>query len=244
MVQEKKTQTEEKLIGELFKNQAHLGHKTNRIHPKAKKYIYKIENGVSIIDLELTAKLLNQACLFLSQLASEGKKLLFVATKRVVAVKALELCSKNNISYITTKWPAGFLTNFQTLMKNVNKLKKMREAKESGEWQKLVKHEQSNLERELYKLNKLYGGLSDIDKPPDALVLVDLKKEKNALDEARATGTKIIAIVDTNVNPELVDYPIPANDDSLPSVEFILNLLVDAYVKERKKADLKTDSES
>lgn len=223
------------ILEDLFNAQSHLGHKSNRIHPKAKKYIYKMENGVSIIDLSKTVDLLDRATQFISLLGTQNKTLLFVATKRIAATKTRKLCQENNIAHITTKWPAGFLTNFETLMKNVKKLLSMQEAKNLGEWQKLVKHEQAELTKLLNKLQRFYGGLSTISKIPDALVIVDVKSEKNALVEAKTTGVKTIAIVDTNVDPDSVDYPIPANDDSETSITYILTTLIEAYVKGKKE---------
>jgi small subunit ribosomal protein S2 len=227
-------EADQKLLEKLFKAQAHLGHKTNRIHPKAKKYIYRIENGVSIIDLTLTVPLLKKAQEYITKLASEKKVVLFVATKKISSNMLTDLCSKNNMSYISTKWPAGFLTNFETLMKNIKKMREMIKARDEGEWKKLVKFEQSQLTKKLVKLQRLYGGLINIETVPDALCIVDIKKEKNALIEAKTKSIPVIAIVDTNVDPADVAYPIPANDDSLTSIEYILRLLVESYVKVRK----------
>jgi len=227
-------EADQKLLEELFKAQAHLGHKTNRIHPKAKKYIYRIENGVSIIDLTLTVPLLKKAQEYIAKLASEKKVVLFVATKKIASNILTDLCLKNNMPYISTKWPAGFLTNFETLMKNIKKMREMIKARDEGEWKKLVKFEQSQLTKKLVKLQRLYGGLINIETVPDALCLVDIKKEKNALIEAKTKSIPVIAIVDTNVDPADVAYPIPANDDSLTSIEYILKLLVESYVKVRK----------
>ncbi|MBI2641776.1 30S ribosomal protein S2 [Candidatus Roizmanbacteria bacterium] len=222
------------LVEELFKAKSHLGHKTNRVHPKAKKYIYTIEQGVSIIDLTLTADLLEKAKQFVSQLGKEQKKLLVVVTKKYASDSAQELCKKHGILYITSKWPAGLLTNFETIQKNINKLKKMEEEKTKGEWNKLVKYEQSVLKRELSKLERLYGGLKSLEKLPDALFVVDTKKEKNAVVEAKKNQIPIIALVDTNVDPSEVNYPIPANDDSFSSIDYIINQIIEAYVKGKK----------
>ncbi len=223
------TAKKDSLIEELFAAQAHLGHKTNRIHPKSKKYIYTIENGVSIIDLSQTEKLLEKALEYLASLKKDGKILLVVATKKIAADKIEEMCKLQNISFITTKWPAGLLTNFETMKRNIKKLSDMNKSKNEGEWKKLVKHEQSRLSRELSKLERHYGGLVNIVKIPDAILVVDIKKEKNAIKEAGMMKVPLIAIVDTNVDPNEVQYPVPANDDSLSSVEFIMQKLIDAY---------------
>ncbi len=221
-------------VTELFKLGSHLGHKTNRVHPKAKKYIYTVENGVSVIDLTKTVGLLDQALSFITQLAGEKKTLLIIATKRVSASFTKELCQQNGIPYVTIKWPAGLLTNFEMIMKNVKKLVTMKEEKEKGEWNKFVKHEQFELAKTLNRLERFYGGLVGLTKRPDVLFIVDIKKEKNAVKEARSYTIPIVAIVDTNVDPDLITYPIPANDDSQTSIEYFVTKVVEAYVKGKK----------
>lgn len=227
--------TVNKQIEELFEAQAHLGHKTNRIHPRSRKYIYKVENGVSIIDLSQTVELFTKAKEFSAQLGEAGKTFLVVATKKIASSFVEETAKKNDVPYIVTKWPAGFISNFETLLKNINKLKKMKEDKEAGEWAKLVKHEQTELGRELAKLERNYGGLVSLTALPDALFIVDIKKEKNAVKEACAVHIPVVAITDTNVNPDSIDYPIPANDDSLTSIEYITTQVIEAYTKARLK---------
>lgn len=218
-----------KRVEELFAAQAHLGHKKNRMHPKAQSYIYTVENSVSVIDLTQTADLLEAAYRYMATLAKEGKVVLAVGTKKT-ASPALETYGKQyQIPHVTSKWPAGLLTNFEHISRNVKKMNEMSEQKEKGEWNTLVKHEQSKLKKEFSKLQRHYGGIANLLKLPDALFIVDLKKEKNAVTEARNMHIPIIAIVDTNVNPKLVDYPIPANDDSLPSVEYIVKELFSSY---------------
>ena len=198
---------------------------------KSKKYIYTFENGVSIIDLTLTANLLEKALKFVQELAKQNKVLLVVATKKIAAYQIQALCRKNSIPYITNKWPAGLLTNFETITKNIKKLIQMKKEKQEGAWQKFVKHESQKLEKQLQKLEKNYSGLVQLIKLPDAVLVVDIRKEKNAVNEALNTSIPIIAIVDTNVNPDLIDYPIPANDDSLSSIEYITNKVIDAYAR-------------
>ncbi|MDH7476160.1 MAG: 30S ribosomal protein S2 [Microgenomates group bacterium] len=218
-------------IEEMFNAGVHLGHKSNRIHPKAKKFIYKIESGVSIIDLTKTQEQLKKAVDFVKKLAKEGKSLLFVVTKKIASQYVREECSNKNLFFVTTKWPAGLLTNFETIMKNVNTLKKMREEKESGQWNKFVKHEQSKKQKKLNRLERFYGGIAAMDKKPDALFIVDIKKEKNAVKEARLNQIPIVALVDTNSNPFSVDFPIVGNDDSFSSIQYIVNTIISAYKK-------------
>lgn len=223
--------TNTKKIEELFNAGVHLGHKKNKIHPKAKKFIYTFNQNTSIINLEKTAELLEKAKEYLKNLKKNNKTILFVGTKKIASKILAKYCQENNLSYITSKWPAGLITNFETIYKNIKKLKKLKEEKQSGEWKKFVKHEQMKLEKKLKKLEKFYGGIENLTKLPDALFIIDIKKEKNALKEANQRKIPVIAIVDTNVNPDLVDYPIPGNDDSLTSVEYLVKDIIEAYIK-------------
>lgn len=222
---------ENKIIEELFKAGAHLGHKAKRIHPKAKKYIYSFDNGTSVIDLTKTAELLKIAKEFITTLSKNNKTLVIVMTKKINVPELKELFASKGINYITTKWPAGLLTNFDMIIKNVKKMLKMREEKDKGEWDKFVKHERIKLDKKLKKLEKFYGGISGLTKLPDALFVVDVKKEKNAVKEAKETKIPVVAVADTNVNPDTVDYPIPGNDDSASSIEYFVKEIVNAYAK-------------
>jgi len=220
------TSSIEKKVEELFKLGAHLGHRKNRTHPKAKKFIYKIENQQTIIDLSKTIDLLEKTKKFFKELKENNKTILFVATKKNVASFIEKICQKNNFFYLTNKWPPGFLTNFETFIKNnIQKMQKMRKEKEKGEWEKFVKHERQKLEKQLKKIERIYAGVASMEKLPDALFIIDIKRERNALIEGKKLRIPIIAIVDTNVNPELVDYPIPANDDAGEVVEYIIKEL-------------------
>lgn len=220
-----------KKIEELFNVGAHLGHKKNKVHPKAKKYIYSIDQGVSIINLEKTFDLLEKAKDYIKNLKKEKKTLLIVATKKICSSFIKDICSENNISYINFKWPAGLLTNFETIIKNIKKLKQMKKDEEKGIWNKFVKHEQIRLKKQLKKLEKFYGGIINLEKLPDALFIIDIKKEKNAVKEAKEKNITTVAIVDTNVNPDIVDYPIPGNDDAPSSIEYFVKEIVQAYTK-------------
>lgn len=228
----------DKKVEELFTAGAHLGHKSNRVHPKTNKYIYTFENGVSIIDLNKTADYLEKAKKFVSELGAKEKILLVVCTKKIASNLTKELCTKNNLPYINTKWPAGLLTNFEMIIKNIKKLNSMKEEKEKGEWNKFVKHEQVKLDKDLNKLIKFYGGIADLKKLPDALFIIDIKKEKNSVKESGELKIVTIAVTDTNVNPDPIDYPIPGNDDSATSIEYFLKEIIgtyaDSYLKGRE----------
>ncbi|NTU46318.1 30S ribosomal protein S2 [Candidatus Roizmanbacteria bacterium] len=222
-----KEQTEE--VQALFNLGAHLGHKKNRLHPKAKKYLYKIVNGVSIIDLPTTVVSLEKARNAMKEAGKEGKTVLFVATKKIANQFTAELCEKNGIPYITMKWMPGLLTNFDTIMKNVHNLKSLRAARESGEWEKYVKHERIQLDKKIARLDRFYGGLVNLDKKPDILYVIDIRKEKNAVKEAKQNNLKVVAIVDTNSNPDEVHLPIVVNDDAAGVVEYVVTEIVKAY---------------
>lgn len=232
-------QTNLKEVEELFKLGAHLGHKKSRLDPKAKKNVYKIINGTSIIDLTKTVVQLEKATNFLKTSAKEGKAILVVGTKKVAANFLKEYCTEKKLPYITSKWLPGLLTNFETLMNNVKKLKNYKTDRDTGAWDKLVKHERMELGKQISKLEKLYGGLEELTGKPDIIVIIDTKKEKNALKEAQTFNIPVVALIDTNSNPERIQYPIIANDDSAQVVEFIMSSILGVYLSSRSKDEKK-----
>ncbi|OGK14945.1 30S ribosomal protein S2 [Candidatus Roizmanbacteria bacterium RIFCSPHIGHO2_01_FULL_39_12b] len=216
---------------ELLKAGVHLGHRKQKINPASKKFIYKIESGVSIIDLFQTAPQLDKALEFIRSLGKEGKIITFVATKKGARDIVEEIAKKNNLTYITNKWVGGFLTNFSEVHKNVELLNTLTGEKERGEWNKYVKHERVTLEKKMRRITSIYEGVLTLDKIPDALFIIDIKKEKNAVTEAKRCEIRTVALVDTNSDPGLVDYPIIGNDDALTSVQFIVENIVGAYLE-------------
>ncbi|OGK52367.1 30S ribosomal protein S2 [Candidatus Roizmanbacteria bacterium RIFCSPLOWO2_01_FULL_41_22] len=220
-------------VQELFNLGAHLGHKKNRLHPKARKYLYKIMDSISIIDLTITVSQLEKAKQTLSQLAAEGKLLLVVATKKVANQFTAKLCEESHIPSVTTKWLPGLLTNFNTLIKNEKKLSQMKLQRDNGEWDKFVKHERLKMSKEVSKLEKFYGGLMGMIRKPDALLVLDIKKEKNSVNEAKKNNIPVIAFTDTNSNPDEVKWPIVVNDDAPVVVEYVMKELIEAYTKGR-----------
>lgn len=234
-------QTNLKEVEELFKLGAHLGHKKSRLDPKAKKNVYKIINGTSIIDLTKTVGQLEKAINFLKTSAKEGKAILVVGTKKVAATYLKEYCNTNKLPNITSKWLPGLLTNFGTLMNNVKRLKSLKIDRDSGAWDKLVKHERMELGKQISKLEKLYGGIEELTGKPDIIVIIDTKKEKNALKEAQTFNIPVVALIDTNSNPERIQYPIVANDDSAQVVEYIMSSILGTYVKSLSKDEKKQD---
>lgn len=215
----------EEIIKTLFEAKAHLGHKKNRVHPKAKKYIYIFQNNTSIIDLEKTY---NQILIVkdeVEKIKKNNQALLFVGTKSILAKTIKKYAEDNNFSYLTVKWPPGFFTNFESVSKNIEKLKEMIKAEKDGSWNNLPKHEQIKLKQQLNKLKKIYEGIINLSNLPDAVFIVDFKKESNAFKEAKKMKIKTLGICDTNFNPDLIDFPIVANDDLLTSVDTILKLI-------------------
>lgn len=227
--------TELKVVRELFDLKAHMGHKKSRVHPKAKKNIYQFVNGTSVIDLTITSKQIEEAKEYMIQQAKAGKVLLAVGTKRSAAKSVQEHAKKHRIAYISNKWLPGLLTNFKTIMENVKRIKELREAKENGTWEELPKHEQVEQQRILSKLNRLYEGVESLERHPDIMFIVDIKKEKNALKEARMFDIPVVAVVDTNASPDQVAVPIIANDDSAEVVDYLVKEVLEAYASGRKK---------
>jgi small subunit ribosomal protein S2 len=223
----------EDAVKHLFSLGAHLGHKKNRLHPKARKYIYQIVNGVSIIDLTITVDKLAKAKQFLNEAAKENKTVLVVATKKVTNQMVADICKAQGIPYITTKWLPGLLTNFSTIIQNVKKLQTLTDEKGRGEWDKFVKHERIQLDKQLRRLDRFYGGLLNLVKKPDVILLVDSRKEKNALNEAKMNTIPVVGVIDTNSDPDLVDFPILVNDDSPSVLDHIMQDLLKSYTDNR-----------
>lgn len=201
----------------------HFGHKVSRLHPKMKPYVSGIKNNVHIIDLEETAKEFAKALGFISNLVREGKTVLFVGTKIQVkefVKNAAEICQ---MPYVTERWLGGTFTNFETISKRVQYFKDLESKKAHGDFEKYTKKERMNFDKELESLKKKFEGIRNLLKLPEAVLILDVKKDITCAREARRKGIKIIGVVDTNIDPTLVDYPIPANDDAISSVSYILN---------------------
>ncbi len=216
---------------DLLAHGLHLGHKKNKVHPKANRYIHSYQNGTSIIDLFKTSELLDAALEEITRMAKDGKTILVVATKKIARQPVSSLCQEYGIPYMTNKWVPGFLTNFEEVSKNIKRMNAARVAQKDGSWDELPKHERTQLEKELNKTASVYAGVATLEKLPDAVFIVDIRKEANALKEALQSKIATFAIVDTNVNPEHVAFPIPANDDALTSIEYVTNAVVQAAKK-------------
>jgi small subunit ribosomal protein S2 len=214
---------------ELLEAGVHFGHQTRRWNPKMKQYIFGKRNGIYIIDLQKTLKLFNQVAAFVQQLAAEGKRILFVGTKRQAQEAIAEEARRSGEFYVTNRWLGGTLTNFVTLRTSIERLKEI-EGRLGDENSPLTKKEKLRLEREREKMAKNLEGIRDMDELPDALFVVDPKKEYIAVSEANKLGIPVIAIVDTNCDPELIDFPIPGNDDAIRAIRLFASRIADAYL--------------
>lgn len=209
----------------------HFGHKESRWHPKMKSYIYGTRNGIHIIDLEKTSAMLQAACDYARDLTARGGSVLFLGTKRQAREIVKKYAEECGAPYVSGRWLGGTLTNFGEVINLVRHYNDLKAKQAAGELIKYTKKEQSGFAREIADLEEKVGGIKNITKPPDALYVVDVKKEKTAVAEARVRNIPIIALADTNVNPEVIAYPIPSNDDAVKTIEFMTKYIADA-VKE------------
>jgi small subunit ribosomal protein S2 len=218
-------------IEDLLLAGSHFGHLTRRWNPKMKKYIFMERNGIHIIDLKKTLNLLIEASNAITKITSEGKKILFVGTKKQAKAIIKEQAEKCESFYVCERWLGGMLTNFNTVRKSIKKLTSLQKMETDGTIEKFIKKERLKMSREKEKLEKVLNGIATMTKLPGALFIVDIKKEHIAIDEARKLNIPIFAIVDTNCDPDLIDYPIPANDDAVKSIEIITKAVADGVVE-------------
>jgi small subunit ribosomal protein S2 len=224
----------------------HFGHLKSKWNPNMAPYIFMERNGIHVIDLNKTAAKLEEASAALKQVAKSGKKILFVATKKQAKEIVAERVRKVNMPYVTERWPGGMLTNFATIRKAVKKMMSIDKMKVDGTFENISKKEKLMFSREGEKLQIQFGSIADMTRLPAALFIVDISKEHIAVAEARRLNIPTFAIVDTNSNPKLVDYAIPANDDASKSIALILDVVVDAIqegLAERKNDKDKADEE-
>ncbi|MBO4512101.1 MAG: 30S ribosomal protein S2 [Victivallales bacterium] len=215
-------------IIDLMNAGVHFGHKTRRWNPKMKPYIYGVRNGITIFNLTVTMNQLAAACDYLNQLAADGKQILFVGSKRQAQECVREIAEKLNMPYMCDRWLGGTLTNNKVVMTRVNYMKKLQAQDADGSLDALTKKEASNLRRELGKLQTTLGGIANLKGQPAALVVVDVMHERIAVSEAAKLGIPVVAIVDSNCNPDNIEYVIAGNDDSLRSIKVIMDTLSSA----------------
>lgn len=218
-------------LEQLLEAGCHFGHQVRRWNPAMTKYIYGERNGVHIFDLVKTKEGLDAALEFLTTLAKEDKKVLFLGTKRQAANEVKKIATETSMPYLTVRWPGGLFTNFAQLQKSVRRMIDLKDKREKGELKKYTKREQLLIDREIAKLEKTFSGIAGMDKLPDALFVVDTHKEDVAVREARAAKIPVVGIVDTNANPDIVDYVIAANDDADKPLKLILEAVGNALKK-------------
>jgi small subunit ribosomal protein S2 len=219
---------------QLLEAGAHFGHRTRRWNPKMSPYIYGSRKGIYIIDLQKTLKLIEEACEFIRAKASEGGTMIMVGTKKQAQRVIEEEAKRCGAFYVNNRWLGGLLTNFKTIKSRIDRLIELEQMEQSGELAKLPKKEQSRLRKVLEKLRKNLGGLKGMDKLPEIVFVVDPRKEKNAVAEANILGIPVVGIVDTNCDPDPIDYVIPANDDAIRSIKLIVSKIADAYLEGRE----------
>ena len=218
-------------IKELLEAGAHFGHQTSRWHPAMKKYVFTKREGIHIIDLEQTAAMLAKACEFVQQVASEGGTILFVGTKKQAQEVIEQEAKRCGMYYVNQRWLGGVLTNFATIQARIDQLVRLEDQKSRGDFERLPKKEAQKLEEGILRLNRQMGGFKEMTSLPNALFIVDPTKERIALAEARRMGIPVVAIVDTNCNPNEIDYPIPANDDAIKAIKLVCSKIADAVIE-------------
>lgn len=219
---------------ELLEAGVHFGHETRRWDPKMKPYIFGARNGIYIIDLQKTVQLFKEAYLFIRDVAAKGEYILFVGTKKQAQETIQEQATRCGMFYVNHRWLGGMLTNFQTIKRSIERLKKLEAMKNEEIYSLLPKKEVLELEKERARLEKSLGGIKDMDRLPGAIFIVDPKKERIAVREARKVGIPSVGIVDTNCNPEELDYIIPGNDDAIRAIHLFTSKIADAVIEGRQ----------
>jgi small subunit ribosomal protein S2 len=221
----------------------HFGHQTRKWNPKMKPYLFGARNGIYIIDLQTTTKLLKDAHNFIAKAVSEDGAVLFVGTKKQAQDSIAEEAERCGMFHVCNRWLGGTLTNFQTIRKSINRLKELEEMKRDGSFSRYTKKEVIRMEKELAKLEKSLGGIKDMDELPSALFIVDTKKEKIAVNEGKKLGIPIVAVVDSNGDPEDIDYVIPGNDDAIRSIRLLTSIIADACIEGHREREEKLRAE-
>jgi small subunit ribosomal protein S2 len=218
-------------IEDLLKAGTHFGHLTRRWNPKMRKFIFMEKNGIHIIDLNKTKDKLDQACKVMTNIVSQGKRVMFVGTKKQAKDIIKDMAVETGQNYVTERWLGGMLTNFTTIRKSIKRLTNIDKMESDGTFDKITKKERLMLSREKERLNKILSGIVDMNRLPGAIFIVDIRKEHIAVNEARSLGIPIFAIVDTNCDPDIVEYVIPGNDDSIRTIHLITKAISDAIVE-------------
>ena len=228
---------------QLLEAGVHFGHQTRRWDPKMAEYIFQARNGIHIIDLQKTSKKLDEAYAFIKEQSEEGKTVLFVGTKKQAQECMKEAALKCGMYYVDQRWLGGMLTNFETIRTRVQRLKDLETMQEDGTFDVLPKKEVILLKKEMEKLEKNLGGIKEMDKLPGVIFLVDPKKERIAILEAKKLNIPVVGLVDTNCNPEELDYPIPGNDDAIRAVKLIADVMANAVIEGRQGESFEPEME-
>ena len=229
---------------ELLESGVHFGHQTRRWNPKMKPYIFGARNGIHIIDLQKTVRLLKTTYEFIVKTVSEGYSVLFVGTKKQGHDSIVEESERCGMFYVVNRWLGGTLTNFQTIRKSIARLKELERMKEDGSINRYTKKEILKMEKELVKLEKNLGGIKDMDELPGAIFVVDPKKEKIAVREGKKIGIPVIAIADSNCDPDEIDFIIPGNDDAIRAIKLICSKIADACIEGHNLAEERLKAEA
>lgn len=224
-------------LSQLLEAGVHFGHKAHRWNPKMFPYIYSEVNNIHILDLIQSASLLKEAMKYLESAASENKKVLFVGTKRQATTLIAQEAKRSNSYYVNHRWLGGMLTNWSTMKERIKKLKDLEKQEAEGTFEVLTKKEAALRRKELGKLRKHLDGIKTMSELPDIAIIIDQKREMTAIAECRKLGIPIISILDTNCNPDLIDIPIPGNDDAVRSIKLIMNFLTDSILKGQARAN-------
>ena len=220
---------------EMLKAGVHFGHKKAKKHPKMEQYIYTIRNGINIIDLGATKSKLEEALKGVKEISSDGGTILFVGTKKQAKKIIEEAAKKCDMPFVTERWLGGIFTNFDKIATSINRLEKMIEQKESGELEKKYnKKERLEINREIKRLERKFGGIRKMKKLPEAVFVIDIKEDKTAVLESITKKIPIIALVDTNVDPSVIDYPIPSNDDAVGAIKLMADAVTEMIINNKK----------
>ncbi len=218
-------------IKQLLEAGVHFGHHTRRWNPKMQEYIFTERNGIYIIDLQKTVKKFDEAYMFVRELAANNGNVLFVGTKKQAAEAIKEEALRCGMYYVNVRWPGGMMTNFKTIKKSIARLNSLNKMAEDGTFDMLPKKEVAKLQKEIFDLEKNLGGIKTMEQLPDAIFIVDPRKERNAVLEAKKLGIPVVAIVDTNCDPDDADYVIPGNDDAIRAIKLISSVIADAVIE-------------
>lgn len=231
-------------VKSLLEAGAHFGHQTHKWNPKMKPYVFGERNGIYVIDLQKTVPMAKKAYEFLKKTSQSGRSILFVATKRQASAPVREAADECGAFHVTNRWLGGMLTNYKTIAQSIDKLRKVEKMKENGDFKLLTKKEQSKVEKEVIKLERNLGGIKDMRKLPGAMVVIDPDNEEIAVKEAKLLGIPVVAIVDTNCDPENVDYIVPGNDDAIKSIKIFTDYFSRAVAEGSKSSKKSASGES